>query len=415
MSEERIILENARVLDVVNGRALPGHRVIIRGRFIDRVESARGGMAPTSDDRVIDVGGMTVMPGLCDAHVHATAWTANLSMQMRSSPTYTAARAAEILEGMLLRGFTTVRDGGGADFGLAAAVDAGYFRGPRILYCGHALSQTGGHGDFRTMGEQTVAGLNTAGAVSLLCDGVTELRRACRDEARRGAHHIKLMLSGGVVSPTDRIGNTQFSENEVRAAVEEAEMAGLYCMGHVYESRAINRALNWGVRSMEHCNLMDESSLELFLKHDAFMVPTLSTYDSLAREGVEAGLPPELLPKLASVLDQGKNALAMAYHAGIRLVYGTDLLGSSHKNQLNEFALRGEIQAPADVIRSATSTAAELFNEVGETGVVAAGARADLLVVDGDPLEDLGVLQRPEWNLKAIMKGGTFYKNAITS
>ena len=266
----------------------------------------------------------------------------------------------------------------------------------------------------RGPGEQTVVGINEAGKLGLLCDGETEVRRACRDEIRRGANHIKLMLSGGVASPTDRMSNTQFSENEIKAALEEAEMAGLYCMGHVYDSRAINRALELGVRSLEHCNLMDESSLALFLKHDAFMVPTLSAYDALGREGVEAGLPPELMHKLGSVLDQGMNALAMAYHAGVKLVYGTDLLGSLHKEQLNEFSLRGEIQPPADVIRAATCNAAELFNEVGESGVVAEGARADLLIVDGDPLRDLGVLQQPYRFLKGIMKAGHFFKEELS-
>jgi imidazolonepropionase-like amidohydrolase len=221
------------------------------------------------------------------------------------------------------------------------------------------------------------------------------------------------MLSGGVASPTDRLTNLQFSEEEVRAAVEEADMAGLYCMAHTYTARAVNRALNCGVRSLEHCNLIDESSIELFLKYGAYMVPTLATYEALAREGVEAGFPKALLQKLDLVLDQGVKALALAHRAGVKLVYGTDLLGPMHKNQLQEFTLRAEVQSPIDIIRSATCTAAELFNEVGQTGLVAPGARADLLVVDGDPLQDLGCLQDPERYLKAIIKGGVFYKNQL--
>jgi imidazolonepropionase-like amidohydrolase len=195
--------------------------------------------------------------------------------------------------------------------------------------------------------------------------------------------------------------------------VEEAEMAGLYCMAHTYSAPAVNRALKWGVRSLEHCNLIDESSIELFLKYGAYMVPTLATYEALAREGVAAGFPKALLEKLDQVLDRGVKALDLAHQAGVKLVYGTDLLGPMHKNQLNEFALRAEVQAPIDVIRSATCLAAELFNEVGETGVVAAGARADLLVVEGDPLKELGCLQDPERCLKGVMKGGVFYKNLL--
>jgi len=312
-----------------------------------------------------------------------------------------------------MRGFTTVRDGGGADYGLAWAVQEGFIKGPRLLFCGHALSQTAGHGDMRGRGEEVVTGLNYSLTLGHICDGVPEVRRACREEIRKGAHHIKLMLSGGIASPTDRITNTQFSEEEIRAAVEEAEMAGLYCMGHSYTARAVNRAIICGVRSLEHCNLIDESNVELFVKYGAFMVPTLATYDALAREGVEAGLPKQLSEKIHEVADQGIKALDLAHRGGVKLVYGTDLLGKMHRNQLNEFKLRSQVQAPIDIIRSATCAAAELFNEVGKTGIVAAGARADLLVVDGDPLTNLQCLQDPERYLKVIVKDGVFHKNTL--
>ncbi len=412
-SDSRLVLDNATVLDVLGGRLLPNHRVVVKGKRIERVEPVQANPQTAAVDKVVDVKGRTVMPGLCDAHVHITAWTANLSEMMRSSPFYTAARAAGILEGMLMRGFTTVRDEGGADYGLAWAVNEGHLKGPRILFCGRALSQTGGHGDMRGRGEQIVVSVSESVGLGHLCDGVPAVRHAAREEIRKGANHIKLMLSGGIASPTDRLTNSQFSEEEIRAAVEEAEMAGLYCTGHSYTARAVNRALKCGVRSLEHCNLIDERSVELFVKHEAYMVPTLATYESLAREGVEAGLPAAVKDKIFEVLDQGVKALDLAHRGGVKLVYGTDLLGAMHKDQLSEFALRSEVQAPIDIIRSATSTAAELLNEVGQTGVVAEGARADLLVVDGDPLQDLRCLQAPERYLKAIIKEGTFYKNAL--
>jgi imidazolonepropionase-like amidohydrolase len=412
MSHERIVLENAMILDVVNGRTRPKQRVVVEGNTIERVEPWQPGGREDEEGTVVDVQGKTVMPGLCDAHVHVTVWTANLSTQMRSSGAYTTVRAVEILEGMLMRGFTTVRDAGGADYGLAAAVNEGHIRGPRILYCGHALSQTGGHGDMRGAGEQVLEGINYNGMLGLVCDGVAEVRRACRDEIRRGAHHIKLMLAGGVATP-DPHTNDQFSEEEIRAAVEEAEIANLYCMGHAYTARTINRALRLGVRSLEHCNLMDETNVEPFLQTGAFMVPTLSVYDSLVKKGPEAGFPTELLNNLTGFLDAGLIALTLAHEGGVKLVYGTDLLGKMHEDQLNEFALRAQVQEPADVIRSATCMAAELFNEVGKTGLIAEGARADLLVVDGNPLEDLSTLQQPDRYLKAIMKDGIFYKNEM--
>jgi imidazolonepropionase-like amidohydrolase len=413
VADARIIFENAAVLDVDGGRLIPEQRVVIEGERIAGVHTMQQPFTVRDGDTVLDVAGKTLMPGLCDAHVHVTAWTANLPELTRSSPQYSAARAVGILEGMLQRGFTTVRDEGGADYGLARAVDEGHVKGPRILYCGPALSPTGGHGDMRGPGEHVLQGLSLTGGLGRLCDGVAEVRRACRDEIRRGARHIKLMLSGGVASPTDRIDNLQFGADEVRAAVEEAEMAGLYVTGHVYTARAINRALELGVRSLEHCNLLDDSSIELFLKHGAFMVPTLATYQALAREGVANGLPAEVAGKLDQVLDAGLRALETAHRAGVRLVYGTDLLGAMHRHQLSEFALRAQVQPPADVIRAATCGAAELFREVGEIGVVAPGARADLLVVDGDPLSDLGCLQQPERCLQLIMKAGACYKNIL--
>lgn len=412
MSTQSLTLEHAAVLDVVGGRIIPEQRVLIAHGRITRVEPIASG-PPPADHRPIDVGGMVVMPGLCDAHVHVIAWTANLSELMRTSAPYTAARATVILNEMLMRGFTTVRDAGGADYGLARAVDEGHIAGPRILFCGHGLSPTGGHADLRGRGEDIVAGV--VAGMGRICDGVAELRTACRDEIRKGAHQIKLMLNGGIASPTDRIDNLQFSEEEIRAAVEEAEMAGLYCMAHTYTAKAVNRAVQLGVRSLEHCNLIDEYSIELLLRHHAYMVPTLATYEALAREGVAAGLPAELLSKLGRVRDAGLHALDLAHRAGVPLVYGTDLLGAMHRDQLSEFAIRAQVQPPIEIIRAATSTAAALFNERGETGVLAAGARADLLVVDGDPLKDLGCLQDPERRLRVIIKGGVIYKNTLAA
>ena len=190
-------------------------------------------------------------------------------------------------------------------------------------------------------------------------------------------------------------------------------MAGIYVTGHTYTVSAVNRAIECGVRSLEHCNLIDETSVELLLEHDAFMVPTLSTYEALSKEGADAGLQPEMLEKLTIVRDKGLYALDMAHSAGVNLAYGTDLLGKLHQYQLTEFAIRSQVQSPIDIIRSATCNAAALFNEVGETGVIAEGARADLLVVDGNPLENLDCLQDPGRYLDGIMKDGIWVKNRL--
>jgi len=405
-----ILFTNAQILDAAAGTLLPDRAVLVRDGRIAEVSDRpiKAGEAAT-----VDLKGKVLMPGLCDGHVHVTAATPDFSKLMRWAPSYAALRAADILQGMLMRGFTTVRDAGGGDFGLAQAIEEGYIAGPRLLFCGHALSQTGGHGDMRGPGETTFDDCYCCAGLGRICDGISEVRRAARDEIRKGATHIKIMGSGGVASPTDRITSTQFSLEEIRAVVEEAEAASIYVMAHCYTPRAIIRALDAGVRSIEHGNLLNEQACAIFVKHGAFLVPTLSTYKGIAEDGPADGMPAALVAKVHEVLDAGQRALEIAYRQGVKIVYGTDLLGVSHRRQLGEFALRGEVQTPADVIRGATTLAAELFNLTGKVGTVAPGAFADLLVVDGNPLADLGVLQNPDRCLLAIMKGGVFHKNTL--
>ena len=260
--------------------------------------------------------------------------------------------------------------------------------------------------DMRSSGDDGIGYSWLAPGLGWVCDGISELRRACREEVRRGAHHIKLMVSGGVASPTDRIDSTQFSEEEIRAAVEEAEAANLYVMVHAYTARAINRALRCGAKTVEHGNLLDEGSIDLFLENDAFLVPTLSIYQGLADEGVEAGLPEELYNKVFDVLEAGKRALDMAHSGGVKMAYGTDLLGQMHRRQLDEFTIRGEIIPAINVLQAATCNGADLLGRTGELHEVIPGAKADLLVMDGNPLEDLSVMTKPESNLRIIMKAG---------
>ncbi|HEV7663765.1 MAG TPA: amidohydrolase family protein, partial [Chloroflexota bacterium] len=354
------------------------------------------------------------LPGLIDCHVHVTAATADLSELAEWSPTYVAAHAQSILRGMLERGFTTVRDAGGADFGLAQAVEERLFEGPRVIFGGHALSQTGGHADVRSRGRTAREPGYPYTGLGVVCDGVDEVRHAVRQEIKRGAAHIKLMLSGGVASPTDRVDSTQFSVDEIQAAVEEAAAANLYVLGHAYTSRAINRALECGVRSIEHGNLMDASSPPLFLAHNAFYVPTLVTYSALAEHGREFGLPESSYRKVFDVLDAGLRALEMAHQAGVSIAYGTDLLGGMHVHQLRELVLRAQVQPAADVLRSATLIGARLLRMQDRVGRIAPGMLADVLVVDGDPLADISLLTRPEC-LRLVMKSGRIYRDRLNA
>ncbi|HEY0577558.1 MAG TPA: amidohydrolase family protein [Pseudonocardia sp.] len=411
-----VIIRNASILDPAAGQLLPDRTITIEDADIVEVSAAAEASKSVTDDvRVVDARGRVVMPGLIDGHVHVLAYTANLPAAAEQSPFYVAARASQILRGMLDRGFTTVRDAAGADYGLADAVSEGYFVGPRVMFGGKALSQTGGHGDGRHRGREMLDEAYCAPSHCRIVDGVDAVRKAVRDEIRRGAEHIKLMLGGGVASPTDRIDSTQFSVEEIRAAVEEATAANRYVMGHAYTTRAVNRGLAAGVRSIEHGNLIDESSVALFRQHDAFYVPTLATYAALAEEGPAAGLPPESFRKVFEVLDAGLHALELAHRGGVKIVYGTDLLGDMHYRQLTEFALRAQVQPPADILRSATTTAAELLGLAGRIGTIAPGAAADLLVVDGNPLDDVTVLTKPDDALRLIMHGGRVHKNTLDS
>lgn len=398
-----IVLANANVLDVEAGELLGEHHVVVENGRIREVSETP---VHASSAQVVDLAGLTLMPGLIDAHVHIAAYTANFSELPVQSPFYVAARTAEILGGMLDRGFTTVRDVGGGDFGMARAVAEGYVRGPRIVYGGKALSPTGGHADMRKPGQDCQDDAYAVPSLGRICDGVAAVRAAARDEIRRGAHHIKIMANGGIASPTDRIDSDQFSEEEIRAAVEEAEMANLYVVAHAYTARSIERCLRNGVHSIEHGNLLDEPTVALMKERGAFLVPTLATYHALAEEGVAAGLPAELATKIDRVLGAGLRAVEMAQRTGVPMAYGTDLLGVMHRRQLTEFELRADVVPATDLIRAATTTAARLIRREKDLGHIAPGFIADLIAFPGDPLRDVRIMGRLNQSLKLIMRNG---------
>lgn len=398
-----LVVRHVAVVDPVTERV--GTERFIRitdGRIAEIGADAPG--AAAADE--LDGSGLHAVPGLIDCHVHINAVTADLGRVAETSPAYVAAQASRLLREMLGRGFTSVRDAGGADFGLAAAVTDGLFTGPRIFFGGKALSPTGGHGDLRPAGRDVHDPHYAIPVLGRLCDGVSEVRRAARDEIRRGAHHIKIMLSGGCASPTDRIDSLQFSDEEVAAIVAEAEAANIYCAGHAYTARAVNRALRLGVRTIEHGNLLDQTSVELFLAKDAFYVPTLVTYAALLDDSRRLGFTEAQYEKVVQVAESGNQALALADAAGVKIAYGSDLLGAMHARQSEEFALRAKVVSPGAVLRSATTVAAELVNQVGEIGALAPGARGDVVLTRGNPLADITVLAQPESGVAAVIQDG---------
>jgi imidazolonepropionase-like amidohydrolase len=408
---QAFLFKNASVLDGRTDKAIAGMNILIEAGMIREVsDKPIKSTAPS-----IDLKGKTLMPGLIDCHVHVVAGLVNLGQNALLPNEIVAYHAMRIMKGMLDRGFTTVRDVGGASYGLVEASELGLIEAPRVFTSGKALSQTGGHGDFRARYEDRdpSSWKGRLGSLGRLCDGVSEVRKAAREELKQGAHFIKIMANGGVASPNDPIHFLGFSREEIMATVEEAANAGTYVAAHLYTDEAIRRAVECGVHSLEHCNLIQPKTAKFASDHGAIACPTLVTYEYLKTEGESLGLPAVSVAKVDSVRLAGMESLSIMKKAGLPMAYGSDLLGEMHRHQSEEFVIRGRVLPPIDVIRSTTSVAAKLLRQEGKLGIVAADAHADIIVVDGDPLKDLSLLTRQGAHIPIIMKAGRFHKNAL--
>ncbi|MBB5693278.1 metal-dependent hydrolase family protein [Muricoccus pecuniae] len=388
-----------------------GMEVLVEG---DRVREVSDRPIASASASRVDLRGRTIMPGLVDAHVHVVASMVNVAENAAQPNSLAMMRAVRVMHGMLMRGFTTVRDLGGAEPGIAVAVDEGLIDGPRVIPCGKALSQTGGHSDFRPRADDR-EGVFAArvGALGRLVDGVDGVRRAAREEIKSGARFIKIMANGGVASPNDPIHALGFSRDEIRAAVEEAENAGTYVSAHLYTDKAIRRAVECGVHSLEHCNLIQPETAAMAVKAGAIACPTLVAYEGLALEGAAMGLGPESVAKIETVRKAGLESLDIMRRAGLPMAFGSDLLGGLHKYQSMEFEIRARVLPVHEILFSATTLAARLCMMEGEIGTLAPGAKADLLVVEGDPLKDISVLANGGTAMRAIMRDGRFFKNEL--
>lgn len=409
----RLAIVGARLFDSAAGVFRPHSTIVVEG---ERIVAVTQEPLQVDDAEIVDAGGCAVLPGLIDAHVHVTAVSADLVGLALQPPSLVGAQSARVMRGMLQRGFTSVRDAAGADFGLQEAVARGLYEGPRLFISGFPISQTGGHADMRPKGVRgsgmfcSCAGIGLVGAIA---DGVSEVRRAVREQIRHGANQIKIMAGGGISSPTDPIDGTQFSVDELRAAVEEAEAANLYVLAHAYSPRAVTRAVMAGVRSIEHGNLIDEATARVMKTHGAVLVPTLSTYAALADEGQRLGWSAAMMDKLAVVQARGIEAVRIARAEGVPVVFGTDLLGEMHERQSGEFALRAAAVPPLELLQSATITAARMMGQEGRIGQLVPGAYADLLVVDGDPAQGLQMLAAPEQGIRLLMQGGRILRHRL--
>jgi len=410
---KKVVFRAARIFDGESAQLRQGVEVLVEAGVIRQISDTP--MTVSDDCEVVDCGGRVLMPGLIDAHVHVYAAGLNVTRVVQSPPTYIAHFATKFLKAALDRGFTTVRDVGGAEVGLASAIRDGLLGlTPRLFYGGRVISQTGGHGDFRPGDHALDVGCCGCRAdhFAVLADGADAVRKAVREELRRGASHIKVMASGGIASPTDALERCQYSDEEIRAAVDEATRAGSYVATHCHPAEAIKRSATLGVRTIEHCTLVDDDSAAVVAEKDAYGVPTMAVIFALLQEGEKLGLPPASVSKLKKIGDSALGGLEILKKAGVKMGLGTDLLGPQHVLESTEFSIRAQVLPSIDILRSACAVNAEIVDMQGKLGCVREGALADLLLVESDPVKDVTVLCEQE-NLRVIMKDGQFHKKAI--
>jgi imidazolonepropionase-like amidohydrolase len=409
------IIRNASVFDGVNEELAHDSDVVVENGTIREVTKGRSNVTA---DLEIDAGGRTLLPGLIDAHVHLLAVHLVASKNLHYPLTLLTAKALPRIRNMLERGFTSVRDVSGADFGIRQALAEGLITGPRAFVGGPGLTQTGGHGDHRRRTDSRLDRNREADGVdfqSRIVDGPEQMRQVVRDELRKGADHIKLMASGGVGSPNDAIEDWQFSEEEIRMACREAAAKGKYVVAHTYASSAVQRAVKFGVRTVEHCNLIDRETAAIVRDHNAFVVPTLVCYEVTEQHGDALGLSPYVMEKLAFVNEGGIRLLEHCEAEGTTMGFGTDLMGEMEYAQSMEFVIRARVQKPVDVIRSATSVNAKIVQMEGKLGVIREGAIADMIIVDGNPLENIALLDGQGENIPVIMQEGRVYRNRLAA
>jgi len=408
----QIVFRNARLLDPRWDEARDGHEVLVEG---DRIKEVSDKPIKAANARVVDCGKRTLMPGLIDCHVHVFLSEVNIRNLENVPLTLMTARAADLMKGMIDRGFTTVRDTGGADWGIKAAVESGLIAGPRLFISGRAIGPTGGHSDSR---RRTDIGApcgccNAMVYCMAIADGPDEVRRLTREQMRQGADQVKIMCSGGVASPYDPLDSLQFSEAEIAAATDEAKNFGRYVLAHAYTPEAITRAVTNGVRTIEHGNLIDQKSAQLLKSKGGYMVANLVTYFVMKERAAQFGMTADMLVKNDIVLEGALKSLEICKAAGVKVGYGSDLLGQLQVEQSREFLFRAEVLKPIEIIRQATLVGAEVLRHEGKLGVVEPGAFADLIVVDGDPVKDLKLFLDQGTHLPVIMKAGQFHKNAL--
>jgi imidazolonepropionase-like amidohydrolase len=416
------VFRNVRIFDGKSSQLSAPSNVLVRGNKIERISSTAIPTDGTTNTVSIDGGGRTLMPGLIDAHVHAMLIRPTPAQALAGDVGYNNIAAGAEATDTLLRGFTTVRDVGGPTFGLKQSIDEGIITGPRIFPSGAMITITGGHGDFRQLSElpRTLGTLSRMEQIggSAIADSPDEVRLRVREQLMQGASQIKLSAGGGVSSPHSPIDASTFTEAELRAAVEAAENYGTYVTVHAFTPAAIQRAIAAGVRCIEHGFLMDEATAKLIAQKGVWLSP--QPLPEELREGLPVGSvqrakADEVWPGITRTYE-----LAKKYK--IKTAWGTDILFAPALAQRQGAILASLVRwyTPAEALVMATGTNAQLLAMSGKRnpypgklGVVEEGALADLLLVDGDPLKDIRLIENPSRNFVLIMKDGKIYKNTL--
>lgn len=398
---------NATLVDPTEGKLIQNATVRISEGKITQIVTTSSTTATDDlpEENVIDLSGKYLCPGLIDCHVHVTVvpGEANLRAYKDMSEQVSLLRQPYVLKSMLDRGFTSIRDCGGASLAIKEAVEDGVIPGPRLFIAGHALSQTGGHGDLRGSHDTQLCCGGSISGISRIVDGPAECYKYAREELRQGADFLKIMGGGGIASPTDRIEHVQFSDEEIKVIVTVARNAGTYVTSHSYTPQAIQQAIKLGVRSIEHGNLIDLETAEMMAEMDVFLTPTLITHVMSKQMNF---LSDDSAAKNEGVLDKGLKSMKVAVDAGVTVCFGTDLLGPMHFAQSKEFSVRSSVLTPLQIMRSATVNAARLLMQEDRLGQVHEGFVADLLILKENPLEDITILDRVEEHILAVIKDG---------
>ncbi|RDL36884.1 Metallo-dependent hydrolase [Venustampulla echinocandica] len=405
------ILRNANIVNPIDGSVLEGATVRLSEGTIQSVTTTRAiklEEPPQGSEITVDLEGKYVCPGLIDAHVHIAAVPGEKDLRdtLGLAEQISYLRQPYVCLQMIRRGFTTVRDCGGATLALKEAIEEGVIVGPRLFIAGRLLTQTGGSADSRGPHDHSecCGGPEYLGRV---CDGIPECIKGAREAIRTGSDFIKIMTGGSITGLSEKITSVQFSAEEIQAITTVAKDSGTYVTAHAYTPAAIRHALDNGVMGIEHGNLLDAEVAKYMAEKGAFLTPTLTTYAMAASPDFEGFMShPSMEAKLKEVLGAGQRSLKIASDAGVHICFGTDLLGPMVVAQTKEFALRAHVLSPVVILQSATVTAARLLGQADFLGQIKSGFAADLLILNKNPLENIGIFDEPEKHLLGVFKDG---------